>query len=83
MKLSDTIKFRKNSNNEIVVIADDDYCMALFMYYVVMIGLTIADDELKEYDSAADAVNEAGMTDNMNEFDEDEDYSFNFGDEEE
>ena len=83
MKLSDTIKFRKNSNNEIVVIADDDYCMALFMYYVVMIGLTIADDELKEYDSAADAVNEAGMTDNMDEFDEDEDYSFNFGDEEE
>lgn len=83
MKLSDTITFRKNSNNEIVVIADDDYCMALFMYYVVMIGLTIADDELKEYDSAADAVNKAGMTDNMDEFDEDEDYSFNFGDEEE
>ena len=83
MKLSDTITFRKNSNNEIVVIANDDYCMALFMYYVVMIGLTIADDELKEYDSAADAINKVGIIYNMNEFDEDEDYSFNFGNEEE
>ena len=83
MKLSDTITFRKNSNNEIVVIADDDYCMGLFLYYVVMIGLGIADDELKEYDSAADAINKVGIVDDMTEFDEDEDYSFNFGDEEE
>ena len=83
MKLSDTLTFRKNSNNEIVIIANDDYCMALFMYYVVLIGLGIADDELKEYDSAKDAINKVGIVDNMNEFDEDEDYSFNCGNDEE